>query len=102
MEFIINDQKVDLKVGSKVTVMYYTDREPATVLRMSKKGSKIVVRRNEAEHIGGEFENEWKIKEELVGEPMTFYHHKDGWWYTKNGGCWLNPFTHRKYFDYSF
>ena len=94
--------ETDLKVGSKVTILYYSDRDPATIIKMSKNGNKITVRENEAIHIGEAYENKWEITDVLVGPELVFYRHKDGDWYSKNGGTCLNVFGHNKYYDYEF
>ena len=94
--------ETDLKVGSKVTIIYYSDREPATVVKMSKSGNKITVRKNKAKRIGEFYSNDWEISDEFEGPEMTYHRHKDGEWYSKDKGTFLYVFGHYKYFDYSF
>lgn len=91
-----------VKVGDKVTIIYYTDREPATVTKVSPSGNKVTVRTNKAS-CKEPYSQDWEITDDLYGEDKVFYFSKNRKSYCSKGdGCRLNLGAHYKYFDYSF
>jgi hypothetical protein len=90
-------------VGMPATVCYYTDRHPGTVVYVSPKGNKVVVRENEARRKdanGMSDEQDWEILPTLTEKEHVFFRKDGGEFGARSKRLSLG--VQRKYFDYSF
>lgn len=108
---IVNDE---LNVGDGVTLMYYSDEEPATVIEIDPKGRWIKVQRDNAirtDNNGMSDCQDYRIERDENGRIQTFYKTRKqeytlftdtGKFTYNNYGIWLMLKVRRKYYDYSF
>ena len=103
-----------LNVGDGVTLNYYSDEEPATVIEIEPKGKWIKVQRDTAvrtDNNGMSDCQSYEFSRDENGRIQTFYktRRKDFTLFTDTGkftynnyGIYLSLKVRRKYFDYSF
>lgn len=104
----------DLNVGDGVTLNYYSDKQPATVIELDPKGKWIKVQEDTAKRIdknGMSDCQEYEYSRNEKGRIHTFYktRRKDFTVFTDTGrstynsyGVYLSLKVRRAYFDYSF
>jgi hypothetical protein len=104
----------ELSVGDGVTIMFWSDRVPATVIEIDPKGKWIKIQRDKAVRSddGGMSDIQyWDISRDENGHIDTFYktRYKKITLFTDTGhstrgkyGCFLNLKVRDKYYDYSF
>lgn len=104
----------ELNVGSGVTLNYYSDETPATVIEIDPKGKWIKVQEDRAIRIdnnGISDDQDYEYERNEKGRVHTFYktRRKDFTLFTNTGrgtynqyGIYLSLNVRRKYFDYSF
>lgn len=90
------------KVGDKVTVNYYSELQPAQVVKVAKSGKTMWIRENVTTQASNEREcNKWSIHEnEFEGDAYKVTLRGDGAWRVTgdNCRCYLNEW--RKNVDY--
>ena len=103
-----------LKIGDGVTLNYYSDETPATVIEIGRNGSFLIVQEDNAKRIdnnGMSDCQDYEYSRNEKGRIHTFYktRRKDKTFYTNTGrstyneyGVYLTLKHRRKYFDYSF
>ena len=111
-EIIIVDDT--LEVGDGVTLIYYSDEVPATVIEIDSKGKWIKVQNDKAKRIdnnGMSDCQDYKIERDENGRIQTFYktRKKEYTLFTNTGkftydnyGIYLLLKVRRKYYYYSF
>ena len=104
----------ELNVGSGVTLNYYSDETPATVIEIDPKGKWVKVQEDRAIRIdnnGISDCQDYEYERNEKGRVHTFYktRRKDFTLFTNTGrgtynqyGIYLSLNVRRKYFDYSF
>lgn len=108
---IVDDE---LNIGDGVTLNYYSDEKPATVIEIDSKGKWIKVQMDIAKRIdknGTSDYQEYEYFRDEKGYIRTFYktRMKDYTLFTDTGrstynsyGIYLSLKVRRKYFDYTF
>lgn len=100
----------ELKVGDGVTVNYYSDQEPYTVINIDPKGRWIDIQKDHAVRIDPNRQS-YKFERDPNGRIQRFYktRRKDFTLFTDTGrytyneyGAYLTLKKKEKYFDYSF
>ena len=111
-EIIIVDE--ELNIGDGVTLIYYSDEEPATVIEIDPKGRWIKVQRDNAirtDNNGMSDCQDYRFERDENGRIQTFYKTRKqeytlftntGKFTYNNYGIWLMLKVRRKYYDYSF
>lgn len=111
-EIIIVDDT--LEVGDGVTLIYYSDEVPATVIEIDPKGRWIKVQNDKATRIdnnGMSDCQDYRFERDTNGRVHTFYKTRKqeytlftntGRFTYDNYGIWLMLKVRRKYYDYSF
>lgn len=96
-------------VGLGATILYWSDRHPATVVEVSKSGKAITVQEDNAKRTdnnGLSESQEYEYSENPNGRKMVFSLRKNGAWVEKNSsmqnGVRLLLGSRNKYYDYSF
>lgn len=104
----------DLEVGNGVTLNYYSDETPATIIEIDPKGKWVKVQEDKAiriDNYGMSDYQEYKFERNEKGRIHIFYktRRKDFTLFTNTGkgtynsyGIYLSLNIRRKYFDYSF
>ena len=104
----------ELNVGSGVTLNYYSDETPATIIEIDPKGKWVKVQEDKAIRIDNNGMSEcqdYVFERNEKGRVHTFYktRRKDFTLFTNTGrgtynqyGIYLSLNVRRKYFDYSF
>ena len=104
----------DLEVGDGVTLNYYSDRTPATIIEIGPKGKYLKVQEDNAKRIdnnGMSDSQTYEITRNENGRVYYFYKTRKKEWtlYTNTGkstynqyGVYLTLKRRSKYFDYSF
>lgn len=95
------------KVRDKCTVHYYSDSEPAQVIRVSKSGKTMWIRENKTEadptKENGIGHQNWLIHEnEFEGAEMKITLRKDGKWRESGSNLYVQLGRWRKYYDWEF
>ena len=104
----------ELEVGDGVTLNYYSDRVPATIIEIGPKGKYLKVQEDNARRIdnnGMSDSQSYEITRNEKGRVYYFYKTRKKEWtlYTNTGkstynqyGVYLTLKRRSKYFDYSF
>jgi len=96
---------LDLEPGDGVTICYYSDRKPATILSISKNRSKITIQMDKTTlkttYDGGSGDDQdWTIERDEEGKICAAHWSESKRCYTTNGNP-VVPERH-KYHDYCF
>lgn len=108
--YCYNDQfkkKVQPKVGMHCSVSFYSDVEPAQIVKISPSGKTIWIRFNRCEPAKKDLEighQEWKIFEnEFTKQDMVRVNlNKDGTYRTSGTRNFVNLGEWHKYYDWGF
>lgn len=106
-EFVKSGKKVPA-IGMGCTIHYYSDAEPATVVRFSKSGKTCWIRQNETEADPGKGEicmghQNWLIKKKFTSEPeMRVTLRSDGRWRCSKSNLYVELGRQYKYYDWEF
>ena len=88
------------KVGMGCTIHYYSDAEPATVVRVSESGKTCWIRMNDTKAIGeGFWHQDWEILDDLIGEEIRVNLRKNGWYFSSE---YVELGRRYKYYDWEF
>lgn len=97
------------EVGMGATVVYWSDREPGTIVKVSKSGKTIVVRADHAVRVddrGMSDSQDYEYSPNPNGHEWEFSLRKNGRWVqvgeTARGGTICAIGYRRKYYDFSF
>jgi hypothetical protein len=97
------------EVGMGATVLLWTDREPATVVSVSKSGKSLIVKGDHAERVddnGMSEQQEYKFSPNPDAIGVEFTLRKNGQWVRKGepmkGGQRIILGKRSKYYDFSF
>ena len=96
------------EVGMGITLLSWTDREPMTIVSVSKTGKSFKATRDSYKRTDANGMSECQEYEYTTnpdGYPEEFSMAKNGRFYTKGGmkngsGCWLGK--RERYYDFSF
>lgn len=91
-------------VGMGATIIHWTDRSPATVVRISKSGKTCWIKADKAERVdsnGMSEAQEYTYTPHPEGKEIRVFKRKCGQWFTK-GGEKVGLGRREKYHDYSF
>jgi len=101
-------KEVEYKVGDAATILYYSDRSPATIIEISEDGRTVKVQEDKATRIdtnGMSDCQDYEYERDPQGSVHTFKLNRRGD-FTDNGkvdyGTKLGFGWREKYFDYSF
>ena len=97
-----------LEIGMGITILYYTDRIPATIISISSSGKSFKAQKDNAKRVdnnGASESQEYIYERNEKGEIHEFRMGRNGRFYTKGGqknglGCIIG--MREKYFDFSF
>jgi len=93
------------EVGDGATLVYVSDREPATVIKVSKSGHKIVVQEDASTRTDNNGMSEcqvYKFKRNRSGLTREATRRKDGSYRVKGTQMRVLIGLRSKYYDYSF
>ena len=95
--------------GMGVTILYWSDREPATVIAVSASGKKATIQTDKAIRMdanGMSESQQYRYEPNKDGEVRNIYQvargKQKGKWRVCEGGPWVILGTRQKYHDYSF
>lgn len=91
-------------VGMGVTILHYSDREPATIIEMSATGKRMVVQLDNYERTdknGMSSDQTYTYSPNLYGLKIKVALTKKGWC-VSNSTSYVFIGTRRRYYDYSF
>lgn len=97
----------EIKVGTGVTMLSWTDRTPGTIIEVDPKGKWIKVQEDKCKRIdnnGMSDDQDYEYSRNPEGSIRTYKKNRLGK-YTDNGkkdGCGLIIGRREKYYDYSF
>lgn len=101
-------ETVEFKEGDGATILYYSDRVPATIIEISNDGKVVKVQEDKAirlDNNGMSDDQEYNIQRDTNGRCHTFKRNSRGE-FTDNGkvdyGTKLGFGWREKYYDYSF
>jgi len=89
----------DITVGAGATLLGYTDRYPATVVKVCTP-RKIVVKMDKFEPYCS-MTQDYTYTQDDSGIDIILRKHKDGRWYDKHKGVW-SVGRRERYYDFSF
>lgn len=100
MNIILADTTVpDITVGTGATLLGWTDRYPATVVKVCTP-RKIMVKMDNFEPYCSQVQ-EYTYTQDDTGIELVLRKHKDGRWYDIHKGVWSIG-RRERYYDYSF
>jgi len=97
--------KQDIKVGDGATLMYWSDREPATIIEINKSGKTIKIQRDKATRVddnGMSEVQEYEFERDHDGIIYTVSKRKNGLWKIRGTETVVRVGVRDKYYDYSF
>lgn len=105
-EFLKTGKKVPA-VGMGCTIHYYSDAEPATVVRISKSGKTCWIRKNETEADPSKGEicighQNWLIKKKFTSSEIRVSLRSDGRWRCSGSDLYVELGRQYKYYDWEF
>lgn len=106
-EFLKSGKNVPI-VRMGCTIHYYSDAEPATVVRISKSAKTCWIRKNEteADPSNGEIcigHQNWIIKKKFTAEPeIRVTLRSDGRWRCSKSNLYVELGRQYKYYDWEF
>lgn len=96
-------------VGTPVTMSYWSDSDPGTIIEVSANGKRIVVQADKATRVdtnGMSDSQTYEYEADPNGAIVTFSQRKNGRWYLVGQEIGSTPVCHigsrRKYYDFSF
>jgi hypothetical protein len=105
----INPTPTAPTVGTPVTLCYWSDNYPGTVIAVSESGKRITVQEDRATRVddNGMSESQtWEYERDPEGATYVFSQRKNGRWYLVGQEMHTTPSCHvgsrRKYYDFSF
>ena len=96
-------------VGTAVTLSWWSDADPGTIIAVSASGKRITVQEDIAKRVDSNGMSEsqtWEYERDPEGRTWVFSQRKNGRWYVIGQEMHSTPVCHigsrRKYHDFSF
>ncbi|CAB4158705.1 hypothetical protein UFOVP711_20 [uncultured Caudovirales phage] len=96
-------------VGTAVTLSWWSDSDPGTIIAVSASGKRITVQEDSAKRVdsnGMSDSQTWEYERNPEGATWVFSQRKNGRWYPIGQEMHSTPVCHigsrRKYYDFSF
>lgn len=93
------------EVGMGATMLFWTDRKPATIVAVSKSGKRVTIQEDTATRVdtnGMSESQDYTFEPDPEGATYDYSLRKDGSWKMVNGDSQIRIGSREKYYDYSF
>lgn len=105
----INPDPIVPSIGTPVTLAWWSDNDPATIIAVSANGKRITVQADIATRVDGNGMSDcqtYEYERDPEGRTYVFSQRKNGRWYLIGQEMRSTPVCHigsrRKYYDFSF